>query len=115
MATAGAVRADINLDQAKDWRAIDPLHTRMASFRAIEQGFNLVRQTSEGRSAAYDYQGRVLASMDHFQTSDYAMVSQVPTRGVRTIYYLLGDWFAWVGIVMLVMLMVLAGGKSSPV
>jgi len=108
LAQAGALRADIMLDPAKDWRAIDPWHTQMASFRAIEQGFNLVRQTSEGRSAAYDYQGRVLASMDHFHTADYAMVSQIPTRGVRTIYSLLGDWFAWACIAALVMLMVLA-------
>jgi len=114
LAQAGALRADIMLDPAKDWRAIDPLHTRMASFRAIEQGFNLIRQTSQGRSAAYDYQGRLLASMDHFHTADYAMVSQIPTRGVRTIYSLLGDWFAWACIAALVMLTILAVWRKQP-
>jgi apolipoprotein N-acyltransferase len=96
LAQAGALRADVMLDPSNDWRAIDPWHTQMASLRAVEQGFNLIRQTSQGLSAAFDYQGRRLAAMDHYQTTDYAMVSEVPTRGVRTIYSLLGDWFAWV-------------------
>ena len=67
----------------------------MASFRAIEQGFNLVRHTSQGLSAAFDFQGRQLASMDHYLTTDRVLVAQVPTRGTRTVYAFLGDWFAW--------------------
>ena len=95
LAQAGVLRADIILDPSNDWRAIDPWHTQMASFRAIEQGVNLVRHTSNGLSAAYDYQGRRLSAMDHYQTADYAMVSEVPIRGTRTIYSRFGDWFAW--------------------
>src|SRR5260370_39371807 len=94
LAQAGALGADVMLDPSNDWRAIDPWHTQMVSFRAIEQGFNLTRQTSQGLSAAFDYQGRRLAAIDHYQTTDYAMVSQVPTRGVRTIYSRFGDCFA---------------------
>jgi len=108
LAQAGALRADVMLDPSNDWRAIDPWHTQMASFRAIEQGFNLIRQTSTGLSATYDYQGRQLAAMDHYHTTDYAMVSQVPTRGVRTIYSRLGDWFAWVCLVGLASLTILS-------
>jgi apolipoprotein N-acyltransferase len=95
LAQAGALGADVMLDPSNDWRAIDPWHTQMASFRAVEQGFNLIRQTSQGLSAAYDYQGRRLAASDYYHTSDYAMISDVPTRGVRTIYSRLGDWFGW--------------------
>ena len=106
LAQAGALGVDVMLDPSNDWRAIDPWHTQMASFRAIEQGFNLVRHTSQGLSAAFDYQGRRLAAMDHYQTTDYAMVSQVPTRGVRTIYSRVGDWFGWVCLAGLVLLTV---------
>jgi apolipoprotein N-acyltransferase len=81
LAQAGALRADVMLDPSNDWRANDPWHTQMASFRAIEEGFSLIRQTSTGLSAAYDYQGRRLAAMDHYMTTDYAMVSHVPTPG----------------------------------
>ena len=102
---AGALGADVVLDPSNDWRAIDPWHTQMVSFRAVEQGVNLIRHTSQGLSAAFDYQGRRLAAMDHYQTSDYAMISEVPTRGVRTIYSRFGDWFAWVcaaGLLLLI-------------
>ena len=112
LAQAGALRTDVMLDPSNDWPAIDPWHTQMASFRAIEQGFNLIRQTSLGLSAAFDYEGRRLAAMDHYQTTDYAMVSQVSTRGVRTIYSRLGDWFAWVCLVGLVLLTVLSLRKK---
>lgn len=95
LAQAGALGADVLLDPSGDWRAIDPWHTQMASFRAIEQGFNLVRHTKGGLSAAYDYQGHRLAAMDDNQTTDYALVAQVPTKGVRTLYSRMGDWFAW--------------------
>ena len=104
LAQAGDLRADIVLDPSNDWRAIDPWHTQMASFRAIEQGVNLVRQTSLGLSAAFDYQGRVLAAMDHYMTSDRVLVSQVPTHGVRTFYARFGDWFAWLSLAALVAL-----------
>lgn len=108
VAQAGALGADVVLDPSNDWRAIDPWHTQMASFRAVEQGFNLIRQTSQGLSAAFDYQGRRLAAMDHYQTTDYAMISQVPTKGVRTVYSRLGDWFAWACLLGLVLLTVLS-------
>jgi apolipoprotein N-acyltransferase len=108
LAQAGVLRADVVLDPSNDWRAIDPWHTQMVSFRAVEQGFNLIRQTSQGLSAAFDFQGRRLAAMDYYQTTDYAMVSEVPTGGVRTIYSRFGDWFAWVCLVGLALLTVLS-------
>jgi apolipoprotein N-acyltransferase len=96
LAQAGAMRTDIVLDPSNDWKAIDPWHTKMASFRAIEQGFNLVRQTSQGLSAAFDYEGRQLAAMDHYVATDHTLIAQVPTRGTPTVYAMLGDWFAWI-------------------
>jgi apolipoprotein N-acyltransferase len=98
LAQAGGLKADIVLDPSNDWRAIDPWHTEMASFRAIEEGINLDRQTSHGLSEAFDYQGRTLAALDYYHSSDGAMVADLPTRSVRTIYSRFGDWFAWVAI-----------------
>jgi len=104
LAQAGGFRADIVFDPSNDWKAIDPWHTQMASFRAIEQGVNLVRHTSLGLSAAFDYQGRPLATMDHYLATERTLVSQVPTRGVRTPYARLGEWFAWASLVGLALL-----------
>jgi apolipoprotein N-acyltransferase len=113
MAQAGADRADVVISPAGDWRAIDPRHTEMASFRAIEQGFNLARQTNQGLSAAYDYEGHQLAHMDQYQAQQLTMVAQVPIRGVRTLYSLLGNWLAWLCLAGLVALV--WTGIRSPV
>ena len=94
LAQAGAFGADLVLSPAHDWRAIDPRHTEMASFRAIEEGFNLVRQSDGGLSAAYDYKGHTLAAADN-AFRDVALTAQVPIRGTRTLYSVAGDWFSW--------------------
>lgn len=111
LAQAGDLGADVVLDPSNDWKAIDPWHTRMASFRAIEQGVNLIRHTSGGRSAAFDYEGRVLATMDHYTAAQRVMVSQVPTRGTRTPYARFGDWLAWLSIAGVVALAVTAARR----
>jgi len=95
---AGEPNIDLMLVPSNDWKEIDPWHSHMARFRAIEQGFNLVRHTSNGCSLAADYQGRVLNSMDHFTATDRVLVSHVPTEGVRTLYARIGDSFAWLCI-----------------
>lgn len=112
MAQAGAQRADVVLSPAGDWRAIDPRHTEIASYRAIEQGFNLVRQSNGGLSAAYDYQGRRLASMDEYQSADLTLLAQIPTRGTATIYSRLGDWFAWLCVLAVLTLTAFAWRKT---
>ena len=113
MMQAGAHRADIVISPAGDWKAIDPRHTQMASFRAIEEGSNLARQTNMGLSAVYDYEGHQLAHMDQYQSSDLTMVAQIPTRGVPTLYSVLGNWFAWLNLITLLVLVLLAIFRPS--
>jgi apolipoprotein N-acyltransferase len=108
LAQAGRMRADIVLSPASDWAGIDPRHTQMAQFRAIEQGFNLVRQANMGLSAASDYEGHTLAAMDEYHSSDLTLVAEVPTGGVWTVYSRLGDWFAWLCIGCLIALVAMA-------
>ena len=48
---------DILALPSSDWRGIDPLHTRMAAFRAIEQGHSIIRSTRFGLSAAINPYG----------------------------------------------------------
>ena len=104
---AGRSGTDVMIVPANDWRDIVPFHTYMASFRGIEYGFSIVRATGHGLSAAFDYQGRTLATADYFRTKK-AMVSHVPTHGVKTIYTVIGDLFAWLSIVGFVILVGLA-------
>ena len=111
---AGQGGADLVLGPSDDWQAIDPSHAQHATFRAIEDGFSLVREASNGLSMTVDYEGHVLAASDYFTTDDQIMVAYVPTHGVHTIYDAIGDLFAWlclVGLVALIGLAVLQGRK----
>ncbi|MEI7769575.1 MAG: nitrilase-related carbon-nitrogen hydrolase [Chloroflexales bacterium] len=94
---AGRSGTDVMLVPSNDWRYIVPFHTYMASFRGIENGFSIVRAASNGLSAAFDYQGRTLAASD-YSTTKQALISYVPTHGVKTIYTVIGDLFAWLSI-----------------
>ena len=84
---------------SKDWLEIDPIHSYMAVFRAIENGMSIVRQTDAGLSIAVDAYGRVLAQTDYFGSTDRTMVAQVPVRHVATAYTLFGHWLDWICLV----------------
>ena len=105
---AGRKKADIMLVPAWDWKAIDPLHTIMATFRAIENGFSLVRQTGEGLSIAVNPIGKTLSSMDYFTAKNQEMTVQVPTKRIFTVYSCIGDLFAWLCIAGFVYFILLA-------
>lgn len=95
---AGRAGVDLMLVPAWDWKAIDPLHARMAAVRAVENGFSMVRETGQGRSVAVDPFGRVRAEKDYFSNPDAVMVAHVSAAGVRTLYGYIGDLVAWICI-----------------
>jgi apolipoprotein N-acyltransferase len=65
---------------SNDWREIDPYHTQLHTFRAIEHGYSLVPQTSNGLAMTVDYDGNVLAGSDYFTTDQQSMVANVPPK-----------------------------------
>ena len=99
--------ADIVVVPSFDSERIRPYHTEVGLMRAVENGFSMVRQVSSGSSMAADPWGRLLGQQDYFRTADRLMIVDVPTRGTRTLYGLLGDWFAWAGAALAVLLVVL--------
>ena len=101
----GQANNDILLVPSGDWSEIDPYHSQMAAFTAIETGSSVVTQVDLGLSVAVDYEGHVLASTDFFSTDPQIMVAYVPTQGVHTIYATIGDLFAWLSIAGLLTLM----------
>jgi apolipoprotein N-acyltransferase len=118
---AGQAGADMLLVPSNDWSAIDPVHTQIITFRAIENGFSLVRPTSNGLSMTVDDEGRVLSAVDYFTTDAQVMVASVPMHGVHTLYAVIGDLFAWLSMAGLVGLIgwVIArqrqaGGRPAP-
>jgi apolipoprotein N-acyltransferase len=105
---ATRLNADILLAPSYDWKEIDPIHTHMASFRSVENGFSLMRATCEGMSAAYDPYGRTLATADYFSSNAASLICFVPTASVDTVYEQTGDAFAWLCITGFLVLLAVA-------
>ena len=83
--------------------------------RAIENGFSFVRPTYNGVTFAVDYHGRILASKDYFATSNEIMYADVPMKGKKTIYPIIGDVFAWLCVLGFGAFIVLSiKGKAYP-
>jgi apolipoprotein N-acyltransferase len=90
-----------------DWAGIKRSHFQLAAFRAIENGTPILRAGSSGFSGAFDAWGRTLGVTDHFSGAR-TMVAQVPVGGVRTVYARYGDFFAWLSVVALAVLVIVA-------
>jgi apolipoprotein N-acyltransferase len=105
---SGRNGTDILLSTSLEYRAIDPMHAQMATFRAIENGVSIVRVADNGLSIVTDPYGRTLAAVDHFTTSDRVIVAQVPSKGVFTFYPVIGDLFGWLAVAGLVVIIVVA-------
>ncbi len=98
---------DIMLVPGNDWPEITPYHTYVSSFRAIEHGFNMARAASKGLSASFNYKGQLLSSMNFYKTNELILYSDIPTKGQKTVYSILGDYFAWLCILFFVIISVI--------
>jgi apolipoprotein N-acyltransferase len=105
---AGRNGTDILLVPLLEYRGINPLHSHMTIYRAVENGIVVVRQADNGPSLVADPYGRVLASTDYFSSSEKVLVAQVPSYNVPTLYAYTPDLFAWVAIAGFVVLVVVA-------
>jgi apolipoprotein N-acyltransferase len=112
---AGQHHADLLIAPSLDWDTARVSHARIATVRAVENGVSLVRATGDGLSQAVDYHGRVLASVDSYADTKAVFVTSVPTQGVPTLYVLIGDGFAYLcalGVVVFACMAIF--GRRSP-
>jgi len=103
---AGQARVDILLAPYKDWESIRVQHAQMAIFRAVENGFTIVRPSLSGISTIIDAQGRVLAQADAFGSGEPTAVANVATQHATTLYTRFGDWFAYLCVAGFAALMI---------
>jgi len=108
---AGAQDVDLLFVPSNDWRGVKDIHAGMATFRAVENGMSIFRQTGEGVSLAVDAYGREYNRVDRFQEDAAGFTAiqmvQTPIGSVNTLYPVLGDIF---GNMMLVALAGLLAG-----
>jgi apolipoprotein N-acyltransferase len=101
---AGKNGADILFAPSNDVAPFALSASVMFVYRAIENGFSLVRPTGKGISLITDYEGRVLGSQDYFTNKSGIMLTSIPIRGVRTVYSQIGDIFAYMCVAGLIFL-----------
>lgn len=101
MRQAGKNNTDIMLAPNADWPAITPMHTHIGIFRAIENGYSLVRPNVNGLSVITDPYGRVLAANEHVNNGEWTISAHVPVRGISTVYTFIGDIFGWLALIVL--------------
>ena len=109
---AGAQGVDLLFIPSQDWSGVRDIHASMATFRAVENGMTIFRQTGQGVSVVSDPYGRVLHRLDSFENSapgEFVAIQNVRTsiRSVNTLYPVLGDAFGQVMQVGLLGLLVL--------
>ena len=83
------------------------LHGRMAVLRGVESGFSIARSAKLGILTATDDRGRVLAERNTLAAPFATVVATIPVRHDATIYARFGDWFAWLNIAALVILLIM--------
>ena len=110
----GKLNADLVADPSSDWRGIDPLHSRMAAFRAIEQGHSILRSTRFGLSAAITPYGEFSSQMSSYDNNDKMMMANLPVKGVTTLYSIIGDFFVFLCIGFIIVFFITQTRRNIP-
>jgi apolipoprotein N-acyltransferase len=107
---AGEQNVDLLFVPSQDWLGVRDIHAGMATFRSVENGLTIFRQTGQGVSLVSDANGKVLNRVDTFEESaeGFAGIQKVetPVGSVDTLYPSVGDMLGNVMLVGLVGLVI---------
>jgi apolipoprotein N-acyltransferase len=78
----------------------------MAVMRGVESGFSLTRAAKQGYLTVSDNRGRILAETRSDAAPFVTLIADVPAVHDTTVFVLLGDWFAWLALAILVFTLV---------
>jgi apolipoprotein N-acyltransferase len=78
-------------------------HGHMSIMRGVESGFSIARAAKQGYLTITDNRGRIRAEIQSDSSPFASLVADVPTGHDTTVYLLMGDWFAWVVILIFVL------------
>lgn len=110
----GAKGVGLLLVPAWDFTLDGWLHGRMAVMRGVESGFTIARAAKQGLLTVSDDRGRILAQQDAASVRFASLLTIAPIRHDHTLYTRWGDWFAWLNIAGLIVLLLSRAGKSEP-
>ncbi|MEM7116677.1 MAG: nitrilase-related carbon-nitrogen hydrolase [Chloroflexota bacterium] len=107
MQQAGKQEIDLLFVPSNDWFELRDIHAGMATFRAVENGVPIFRQTGSGVSTVIDAYGRVVSRVNSFDESGTGLWSSeqivaTPIGSVNTLYPQIGDIFGQMMLIGLV-------------
>ncbi len=80
----------------------------------MEEGFTVARSAKQGLLTISDNRGRILAEKRSDDATPFAsLVVVVPVYRTTTIYSRLGDWFAWMILAVLIVLIASAAARKT--
>ena len=103
----GYGRAGVGLMLAPAWDFdVDGFwHGHIAVMRAVEDGFSLVRAAKHGLLTVADDRGRIVAETASGAAPFATLMATVRAGHDATLFLLLGDWFGWCAIALLVIVL----------
>jgi len=110
----GSEGAGLLLVPAWDFFADWVQHGHMAIMRGVESGFGVVRSAKGGSLYVSDNRGRILAEVKSDALPFTALLASVPDTHDGTLFQWLGDWFAWVAVVILIFCLLELFRASKP-
>jgi len=81
-------------------------HGHIAIMRGVESGFSIVRSAKQGSLYVSDDRGRILGEVKSDAAPFSTLLATVPSGHDDTLFAVLGDWFAWLNLAVLVSLLV---------
>ncbi|MBS1800084.1 MAG: hypothetical protein JSS95_09690 [Acidobacteria bacterium] len=80
-------------------------HGHMSVMRGVEDGFSMARAAKGGYLTVSDWRGRILGETSSSAAPFATLLVDAPAEHHWTVYQVLGDWFAWVAIALLVLVL----------
>ena len=90
---------DILIVPSWDYPGVAEFQSKEARYKAIEGGFNLIKNTANGVVIASDYKGRILNYFSGKNCQDYFIVSELYKHGIVTLYSYIGQWFNFIYLI----------------
>lgn len=101
---------DIMLVPSYDWEKITPLHSNMACFEAIQNGFSLIRANGAGLNIITNSHGNIIDEMNTFMSNSKILYADLPLKSVKTVYSVIGNTFVYI---LMLFLFIIIGLKIA--
>lgn len=102
--------AEVIVNLSNDYWSLNPVaarqHLAAAQFRAAELQRPMLRATASGVTAYIDDRGRLIAELPQFTPDVLTVDVAVPRTPAKTVYFYLGDWFAYLALMVTGVLLV---------